>query len=183
MSSYKDQLRVIWARYRDEVSTDPVDLRSVASWAIEKKLWFPRPVDLSTSLASDLADSLREVKRVDKAGREYRALLPVRETEKGLPLFKWADIDDAPRTHVEKGLQQERRSIASDCFALATSFASSAVVRPPPLRLKVLLFFPGKSWINFASPQDISAFTRAKDFGVAAIAARTSGAKLSGTRA
>lgn len=118
MSSYKDQLRVIWARYRDEVSSDPVDLRTVASWAIEKKLWFPRPVDLSTSLASDLADSLREVKRVDKAGREYRALLPVRETEKGLPLFKWADIDDAPRAHVEKGLQQERRSIASDCFAL-----------------------------------------------------------------
>jgi hypothetical protein len=35
------------------------------------------------------------------------------------PLFKWADIDLAPRGHVEKGIQGERRSIVSDCFALA----------------------------------------------------------------
>jgi hypothetical protein len=36
-----------------------------------------------------------------------------------MPFFKWADIDDAAYTHVEKSAQQERRSIASDCFALA----------------------------------------------------------------
>ncbi len=34
-------------------------------------------------------------------------------------MFKWADIDLAPRAHVEKGIQGERRSIANDCFALA----------------------------------------------------------------
>ena len=34
-------------------------------------------------------------------------------------MFEWADIDDAPRSHVERSVQQERRSIASDCFALA----------------------------------------------------------------
>jgi hypothetical protein len=37
----------------------------------------------------------------------------------GLPLFRWADIDVAPRSHVEKGIQGERRQIANDCFALA----------------------------------------------------------------
>lgn len=141
MASYKDQLREIWARYREEVSTDPVDLRTVASWAIEKKLWFPRPVDLSTSLASDLADSLREVKRVDKAGREYRALLPVRETEKGLPLFKWADIDDAPRAHVEKGLQQERRSIASDCYAIAMKVEHYNEAHPDEEPIQIIFDF------------------------------------------
>jgi hypothetical protein len=141
MASYKDQLRVIWARYREEVSTDPVDLRTVASWAISKKLWFPRPVDLSSSLAADLADSLREVKRVDKAGREYRALIPVRESDKGLPLFKWADIDDAPRTHVEKGLQQERRSIASDCFALAMKAEHYSEAHPDEEPIELVLDF------------------------------------------
>ena len=37
----------------------------------------------------------------------------------GFPLFKWADIDLALRSHVEKGVQGERRSIVNDCFALA----------------------------------------------------------------
>ena len=95
-----------------------MDLKEVATWAIQKNLWHPRPVDLHASLARDLAGSLREVKRTDKAGREYRANIPVRERGKsGLPLFRWGDIDDSPRSHVEKSVQQERRSIVSDCYA------------------------------------------------------------------
>ena len=118
--NYKEQLREIWKQYREEVGTDPVDLKEVAAWARNKRLWTPRPIDLNASLAKDLADSLREQKRVDKAGREYRAIIPVRERgDQGAPLFKWADIDDAPRAHVEKSIQQERRSIQSDCYALA----------------------------------------------------------------
>ena len=34
-------------------------------------------------------------------------------------MFEWADIDDAPRLYVEKNVQRERRSVASDCYALA----------------------------------------------------------------
>lgn len=119
MPNYKEQLRAVWAQYREEVSTDPVDLKTVASWAISKGLWAPRPVDLSTSLANDLAQALREAKRTDKAGREFRANIPVRSKAKtGETLWEWADIDDAPRSHVVKSVQQERRSIANDCYAL-----------------------------------------------------------------
>lgn len=118
--SYLEQVRELWKQYREEVSTDPVDLKTVASWAIAKGLWKPRPVDLSTSLANDLAQALREEKRVDKAGREFRANIAVKQRAKdGTTLFEWADIDDAPRLYVEKNVQQERRSIASDCYALA----------------------------------------------------------------
>jgi hypothetical protein len=118
--SYSEQLRELWKQYRDEVSTDPVDLKTVASWAISKGLWRPRPIDLSTSLANDLAQALREEKRTDKAGREYRANIPVRSRAKdGTSLFEWGDIDDAPRLHIEKNVQQERRTIVSDCYALA----------------------------------------------------------------
>ena len=117
--SYLEQVRELWKQYREEVSTDPVDLKTVASWAIAKGLWKPRPVDLSTSLANDLAQALREEKRVDKAGREFRANIAVKQRAKdGTTLFEWADIDDAPRLYVEKNVQQERRSIASDCYAL-----------------------------------------------------------------
>ena len=66
MATYKEQLDAVWEKYRKEVSHDPVDLKTVAAWAIEKGLWKPRPVDLSTSLANDLAQVLREKKRIDK---------------------------------------------------------------------------------------------------------------------
>lgn len=118
LSTYKEQLSQIWQRYRDEVSTDPVDLKTVAAWAISKGLWKPRPVELSARLAEDLATSLREQTRTDGKGRRYRAIIPVRKKGYGgVPLFEWADIDDTTRAHVEKNTQQERRSIASDVFA------------------------------------------------------------------
>jgi len=120
VSTYKEQVRKIWQSYREKVSSDPVDLRTVAAWAIAQGLWKPRPVDLSASLANDLADALREETRVDGAGRRYRANVPVKNrSTDGVTLFQWADLDDAPRAHVEKSVQQERRSIANDCYALA----------------------------------------------------------------
>jgi hypothetical protein len=120
MGTFKANMLQIWERYQAEVSADPADLREMASWAMSKKLWAPRPVDVQASFARDMADILREQTRIDEDGREYRAFIPARTSGKdGLPLFKWADIDVAPRSHVEKGIQGERRSIANDCFALA----------------------------------------------------------------
>lgn len=140
--SYSEQLRELWKQYREEVSTDPVDLRTVASWAIGKGLWAPRPVDLSASLANDLAQALREEKRTDKAGREYRANIPVRLRAKdGQSLFEWADIDDAPRLHVEKSVQQERRSIASDCYALVMKVEHYNEAHPDEEPIQIVMNF------------------------------------------
>jgi hypothetical protein len=140
--SYSEQLRKVWKQYREEVSTDPVDLRTVAAWAIEQKLWTPRPIDLSASLANDLAQALREEKRIDKEGREYRANIPVRSRAKnGVSLFEWADIDDAPRPHVEKNVQQERRSIASDCYALLMKVEHYNAHHPEEEPIQLILAF------------------------------------------
>ena len=142
MANYKEQIRDIWRQYREEVSTDPVDLKTVAAWAIGRGLWAPRPVDLSTSLANDLAQSLREEKRTDKAGREYRANIPVRRKAKdGQSLFEWADIDDAPRLHVEKSFQQERRSIASDCYALVMKVDHYNEAHPDEEPIQIIMDF------------------------------------------
>jgi hypothetical protein len=120
MGTYKENMLAIWDQYRDEVSADPADLRELGNWAIKRRLWSPRPVDIEASFARDMADVLREQTRRDKDGREYRAFIPAKSSGKdGAPLFKWADIDLAPRPHVEKGVQNERRQIANDCFALA----------------------------------------------------------------
>lgn len=120
MSAYKDNMLRIWEQYQAIVSADPTDLRDIGSWARSRGLWAPRPVDIDASFARDMAEVLREQVRTDKDGRKYRAFIPAKDKGKdGLPLFKWADIDVAPRSHVEKGIQGERRQIANDCFALA----------------------------------------------------------------
>jgi hypothetical protein len=93
-------------------------------------------------LANDLAQALREEKRTDKAGREYRANIPVRlRASDGQSLFEWADIDDAPRLHVEKSVQQERRSIASDCFALVMKVDHYNEAHPTEEPLQVVMNF------------------------------------------
>lgn len=58
-----------------------------------------------------------------------------------MPLFEWADIDDAPRTHVEKSAQQERRSIASDYFALAMKVEHYNDMHPDEDPLHVIFDF------------------------------------------
>lgn len=140
MANYTEQLQHIFERYRDEVSPDPVDLKTVASWAISKNLWAPRVVELNAILANELADALREKKRVDKDGREHRAFIPVRlKASDGQTLFEWADIDTAPRAHVEKHVQQDRRSIVSDAYALQMKVDHYNAMHPDEEPIQLIL--------------------------------------------
>ena len=65
MGTFKANMLQIWERYQAEVSADPADLREMASWAMSKKLWAPRPVDVQASFARDMADILREQTRIE----------------------------------------------------------------------------------------------------------------------
>lgn len=120
MASYNQRLQEIFEQYEAEVSSDPADLKEVGVWAIAKGYWTPRPVDMAANFARDMADALREQMRTDKAGRRYRAKIPAKsKTVDGTPLFKWADIDTAPREHIEKGFAYRRQSIVADCYQLS----------------------------------------------------------------
>ncbi len=116
LASYSQQLQDIFKRYQEEVSPDPVDLRFVGAWAISKGLWAPRPLDIQTRFAAEMADALREEYRTDKKGRRYRSKLAV---SKGYAQGSlWGDIDTAPRTHVVKSVGQKRRGVVNDAYAL-----------------------------------------------------------------
>ena len=55
-----------------------------------------------------------------KDGPQVRRLLALAaHLRRSGKMFEWADIDDAPRLYVEKNVQRERRSVASDCYAPA----------------------------------------------------------------
>lgn len=142
MGTYKENMLDIWKQYHDEISAEPADLRELAAWAIAQGKWAPRPVDVAASFAREMADILREQTRTDKDGRQYRAFIPAKAKDKdGFPLFKWADIDLAPRAHVEKGVQGERRSIASDCFALAMKVDHYNAMHPDEEPLQIIFNF------------------------------------------
>ena len=115
MASYSQQMQDIFKRYQIEVSAAPVDLKIVGAWATANKLWAPRPVDVLSRFATDMADALREEYRTDKSGRRYRAKLAVTVGRQG---SLWGDIDTAPRAHVVKNVGQRRRQIVGDCVQL-----------------------------------------------------------------
>lgn len=118
MAKFLEQMQAIFDRYTEEVDSSPVSLDNVAAWAIERGLYRPAPRDVVKLCREALAESLRLEKRVDAKGRKYRAKHSVRTNIGGVQLSLWADIDNAPRSFMEKSFSQRRKSIADDCFQI-----------------------------------------------------------------
>ena len=116
MANYNEQMQAIFERYTNEMGTEPVSLDFVAEWAVAHDLFFPSPRSVLKLCREALAESLRQEKRVDSAGRIYRAKHSTRSSVGGVQLTLWADIDSAPRSFMEQSFAQRRRGIAADCF-------------------------------------------------------------------
>jgi hypothetical protein len=118
--SYKETLQALFKQYCDETGrTGPLDPNEVAGWAISKKLWQPRPRDTANILAKELADAWREEYRSDRLGRRYRAKHAVRGCGPKQATL-WADMETAPRSHMERAFGQRRHQIVGDCLQLKT---------------------------------------------------------------
>ena len=120
MANYNEQMQRIWKEYEKAGMQIPATAKDVAAWAIHNKLWEPRKSDIVSQCADDLATALRGEFRMDKKGRKYRAKHAVRKSVDGVQLTLWADIDKAPRTHMEQAFAQRRKQVVGDCFQLKT---------------------------------------------------------------
>lgn len=118
MATFTQQMINVFDRYAAEVDPSPTPLEDVAEWAVTKGLYRPNLRTLVQLCRDDMADALRQDKRVDAQGRTYRAKISVRQWVGGTQLSLWADADLAPRLFVEKSVNQRRRQIASDCYQL-----------------------------------------------------------------
>ncbi len=116
MANMKEQMQKIFDDYTREVGHEPVSLDVVAEWAVMKGRFQPTPKSVVKMCRESLANSLRQEKRLDDHGLWYRAKHPVRKSVGGVQLTLWADIDTAPRVHMEQSFAQRRRSIVDDCF-------------------------------------------------------------------
>jgi hypothetical protein len=141
MANYNQQLQEIFRRYQNKVSAAPADLHDVAAWAIREKLWEPHVADIHARFAEDMATALREEFRTDKAGRRYRAKHAVREAREGRQYSFWADIDTAPRSHMEKAFAQRRRQIVQDCHQLKLDLDHFNGAQPEEQQIPLILDF------------------------------------------
>lgn len=141
MAKFSEQMQAIFDRYTDEVDSSPVSLDNVAAWAIDQGLYRPQPRDVVKLCREALAESLRQEKRIDAKGRKYRAKHSVRTNIGGVQLSLWADIDNAPRSFMEKSFSQRRKAIADDCFQVKQDVDHFNDENPTERPIQVVLDF------------------------------------------
>ncbi|MCA1404665.1 hypothetical protein I6F26_10315 [Ensifer sp. IC3342] len=141
MATFSEQMQAIFDRYTEEVNSSPVSLDEVAAWAIEQGLYRPAPRDIVKVCREALAESLRQEKRVDAKGRKYRAKHSVRTNIGGVQMSLWADIDNAPRSFMEKSFSQRRKAIADDCYQIKQDIDHFNDERPGELPIPMILDF------------------------------------------
>ena len=134
-------MQAIFHRYQTEVDPTPAELHEVAAWAIQNGLWKPRPTDIYDSFSREMADALRQEYRVDEKGRSYRANHAVRTSKDGRQMSFWADIDVAPREHMEKAFAQRRRQIVGDSYQLHSDVAHYNDAHPDEPQIPLILDF------------------------------------------
>ena len=120
MSAYNEQLQRIWHKYEAEIGRLPATARDAVAWGVQQRLISPSAIDPLDRLAEDMARALREEYRVDQQGRKYRLNHAVRVTKAGVQFTLWAELDHAPRPHMEKAFGQRRKQIVGDCLQLKT---------------------------------------------------------------
>jgi len=141
MAKFSEQMQAIFDRYTEEIDSSPVSLDNVAAWAIEQGLYRPQPRDVVKLCREALAESLRQEKRIDAQGRKYRAKHSVRTNIGGVQLSLWADIDNAPRSFMEKSFSQRRKAIADDCFQVKQDVDHFNDENPTELPIQIVLDF------------------------------------------
>ncbi len=118
MATYSQQLQRVFAKFETTVSDNPSSLHDVCEWGFANGYLKPRPADVISQFAKDMAEALRQEYRTDRKGRRYRTKHAVRMTKNGHQTSLWADLDKAPYSHMQKAFSQRRRQIVGDCHQL-----------------------------------------------------------------
>src|SRR3546814_18371978 len=92
VATYTEQMQAIFDRSTAEVRADPVSLDEVAAWAVGQGLYCHSPRAIVKICRDALADSMRQEKRLDAAGRPYTADHSVRSWKWRRRCSMWADL-------------------------------------------------------------------------------------------
>ncbi|MCA3591517.1 MAG: hypothetical protein IOC94_08390 [Methylocystis sp.] len=118
MATYTEQLQRVWREYEREHDHLPATSRDVVAWGVSKGHLSIPEIDPLDKLAEDMGRALREEYRTSPDGMRYRANHAVRISKGGVQYTFWADMDHAPRSHMENAFAQRRKQIVGDCLQL-----------------------------------------------------------------
>ncbi len=137
MATYNEQLQNVWRAYELENENVPSTARDVVAWGVSRRLLQIPVIDPLIRLAEDMSRALREEYRVSPDGMLYRANHAVRVTRGGVQYTFWADIDNAPRSHMENAFAQRRKQVIGDCFQLRVDVDvyNAANIEQPPIQM------------------------------------------------
>ena len=141
MATYAEQLQKIWKKYEEAENTTAATAREVARWAIKQGLWKPQPDSVERKCAEELAKAAREEYRTDESGKRYRARHVATFEKNGSQLSIWADIDKAPRKHMQIAFGQRRKQIVGDCHQLKTDIDHYNGIHPEHAPIQTIFDF------------------------------------------
>lgn len=141
MAAYAEQMQRIFHEWEEEGNSVPVDLATVAEWAVRTGRWQMRPSDVLKRCAEDMGSALRQEYKTDETGKRVRTLHAAKVKEGATQLTLWADIDSAPRKHLEAAFAQRRRQIVGDCHQLSNDVEYFNRVRSNEKPIQLLLDF------------------------------------------
>jgi len=141
MANYTEQMQRIFHEWEEEGNPMPVDSSTVARWAIETNRWHMRPEAVIKKCAEDLSNALRQEYLTDENGRRVRTLHAAKVITDGKQMTLWANIESAPRKHLEAAFSQRRRQIVGDCHQLANDVEYFNRMRSSERPIQLILDF------------------------------------------
>ncbi len=120
VSGYAKSLQRFIDNYVAETGEEVIDMRAVAAWAINKRLWEPPKKTGIDLLAQDLSRAAREVYIEDEGGNPVRKRHAYRIKQGDKQLTFWVDIETAKPGQMKLSVLQRRLGIVGDCIQLQT---------------------------------------------------------------
>lgn len=118
MTRHQEMQRII-RTYRENKKVTQWDMHEVARFAVEMGFPLPKPISAIDRLAREFSEAAREEVRHDKkTGRPYRANHAYKTIQSTQQLTLWVDIDEAPRTPMQKCFVQRREQTVGDIVQL-----------------------------------------------------------------
>lgn len=141
MSNYHEKIQQLVIMYRESGEKWPAASKELAAWAIQNKLWAPRPADILNECAEHFSRALRDEYVTDAQGRRVRTKHAATYDNGSGQLVLWDDIRTATTTHMKTAFQQRRHQILGDCKQLKNDVDSFNENRKPEQPINLIFDF------------------------------------------
>jgi hypothetical protein len=127
--------------YREAGQPWPASTHDMGEWAVRTGRFESGLAFAVNQCAELLSRSMREEYLTDSKGRRVRKYHAARVRLEGKQLTLWADIETAPRRHMELAFAQRRKQVVDDCRQLKLDVGSYNDSKPTGQPIQIVFDF------------------------------------------